>query len=371
MRKTFPGFASGPIGSCSHAGGSPPRHLLSALLRCDCGAPIGISGGKGPSRSYACTAHKRNPALCSNALSISKVKIERSVIAALRRELSAPDLLARVARRLAENLHSKSSEAELRLARAALAKAEGKLANLLRLVETGELASSRAVADRVAAAEVGRDRAAAQVAAIERRPDRVKELPSPDAVRGYVDAFNRVLTSDVERGRDMLRLHVRTIKLTPNNDGPKPYYRASGRFVFSTQDPRVEGVAGARNCLNQSPLRRNARGSCRGRSASCSSGSDAQRLQVEMGSLAAPRTHQDGPWDAQTARPMSDMGAAFSLLLVRSTRSGRSSPCRCRPPRASGAQATQAPAVPSPVPLRAIPGRRRQPGNPRPSGAPR
>ncbi len=64
-RKRFPRFARGPVGAGgAHTGGAPPRYLMSGLLRCECGATIGIFGGKGDSRTYACSAHKRNPALC-------------------------------------------------------------------------------------------------------------------------------------------------------------------------------------------------------------------------------------------------------------------------------------------------------------------
>ncbi len=246
-RRTFPGFATGPVGGGPARGGAPPRHLLSGLLRCECGAPISVFGGKGESRSYACSAHKRNPALCANGLTISKAKIERSVLGALRRELSAPDLVERMARRLGERLRSKSSgvEGELRRARTALAKADEKLRNLLALVEAGALASSRAVAERVAAAEAERDAAAGQVAAIEAQPKAADVLPSPAAVRAHVEALDRVLATDVQRGRDFLRRHVGTVRLTPKCDGPRPFYRASGRLFFSAIDPKAERVAGA------------------------------------------------------------------------------------------------------------------------------
>ncbi len=246
-RRTFPGFATGPVAGGGARGGAPPRFLLSGLLRCACGATIGIFGGKGESRTYACSAHKRNPALCPNGLTISKAKVERSVLGALRRELSAPDLVERMARHLGERLRSKSSgmEGELRRARAALAKADEKLRNLLALVEAGALAASRAVAERVAAAEAERDAAAGQVAAIEAQPKAADVLPSPAAVRAHVEALDRVLTADVERGRDFLRRYVGTVRLTPKGDGPRPLYRASGRLFFSAIDPKAEQVAGA------------------------------------------------------------------------------------------------------------------------------
>jgi DNA invertase Pin-like site-specific DNA recombinase len=245
-RRTFPSFATGPVPGDGARGGSPPRHLLSGLLRCECGARVSIFGGKGESRSYACSAHKRNPALCGNGLTISKAKIERSVIGALRHELSAPDLVARMTRRLAERLRSKASggDAELRQARTALAKADEKLRNLLALVEAG-LASSRAVAERIATAEAERDAAAAHLAEFEARPKPADVIPSPAAVRAHVEALDRVLTTDIDRGREFLRRHVGTVTLTPQSDGPRPFYRASGRLFFSAIDPKTEQVAGA------------------------------------------------------------------------------------------------------------------------------
>jgi hypothetical protein len=248
-RRAFPGFAAGPVGGGpGHAGGAPPRYLLSGLLRCECGATIGIFGGKGASRTYACAAHKRNPALCPNGLTISKAKVERSVIGELQRQLSAPDLIDRMSRRLAERLRAQTSGAEvgLRETRAALGKAERALANLLDLVQSGGLSASRAVAEKVESAENERDKLAAALAAIERRPKVADALPSPATVRAHVAALGDVLTLDPARGRALLERHVGRIVLTPTYEGPRPRYRASGRFVFDPgTSPKVEQVAGA------------------------------------------------------------------------------------------------------------------------------
>ena len=199
-----------------------------------------------PQRPYKCATNKRNPGLCRNSLTISKAKVERSVVGALQRELSAPDLIARVARRLADRLRSRSSSAvlELREAREAHAKANERLRRLLDLVESGGLAASRAVSERVAAAEAERNAAASRVAAVEAHPRPTEVLPSPAAIRAYVATLDQVLTTDVERGREFLRRHVGRITLTPECNGPTPRYRASGRFVLG--DPKVSEVAGAR-----------------------------------------------------------------------------------------------------------------------------
>jgi hypothetical protein len=109
---------------------------------------------------------------------------------------------------------------------------------------SGALAASRAVAERIADAEAERDAAAGQVAAIEAQPKAADVLPSPAAVRAHVEALGRVLAADVERGRDFLRRHVGTVRLTPKSDGPRPFYRASGRLFFSAIDPKAKQVAG-------------------------------------------------------------------------------------------------------------------------------
>ncbi len=243
-RKAHPGFQPGSVAGPG-ARGAPARHLLSGLLRCECGGSIGIFGGKGESRSYACAAHKRNPTLCPNGLSVSKAKLERSILDALRQELSAPDLLERMCRRLAERFRSRSSGpgAELRDARAAVTKVEEKLRRLLDLVESGGLPASRATGERIAAAEAERDAAAGQVAAIEAQPKAADVLPSPVAVRAHIQALDRVLTTDVERGREFLRQHVGRITLTPETRlsstwcGSRKRARARARARARRQDP--------------------------------------------------------------------------------------------------------------------------------------
>ncbi len=85
-REAHPGFRDGKgLGSAAGPGarGAPARHLLSGLLRCACGGTVGIFGGKGESRSYACAAHKRNPDLCPNGLTVSMAKLESSILGAL------------------------------------------------------------------------------------------------------------------------------------------------------------------------------------------------------------------------------------------------------------------------------------------------
>ncbi len=159
-----------------------------------------------------------------------------------------------MSRRLADRFRAQSSGAgeELRQARAVLTKADEKLRRLLDLVESGGLPASRAIGERIAAAEAERDRVAAEVAAIELRPKAADVLPSPAAVRAYVEALDRVLQADVERGREFLRRHVGRITLTPESSGPRPFYRASGRFDLG--DPKVSGVAGAREPRDLRPV---------------------------------------------------------------------------------------------------------------------
>jgi DNA invertase Pin-like site-specific DNA recombinase len=245
-KRRFPGFGTGPIGD-GRTPGAPVRHMLSGVLVCGTdGSTMQITGGKGESRSYGCPAHKRGDEFCANGLSVSKAKVERCLIGELQRRLNAPDLIERMSRRLAERLRGSTAGAdgELRDARAALAKAERALANLLDLAEAGQ--TSRSIVERIKAKESERDGLATKIVALEARPKPADVVPSPALVRAHVEALGSVLNRDVVRGRAFLQKHVGHIVLTPVHEGPRPRYRASGQFVFDPGAfPRAEQVAGA------------------------------------------------------------------------------------------------------------------------------
>jgi hypothetical protein len=71
-----------------------PKHLLSGLLVCGgCGASMIVRNRRGDVTYFGCSA-RINRDGCDNARSVGSVEIEARVLAALRSQLLAPDLLA-------------------------------------------------------------------------------------------------------------------------------------------------------------------------------------------------------------------------------------------------------------------------------------
>jgi DNA invertase Pin-like site-specific DNA recombinase len=243
----FPGFGTGPRGPGSTPG-APVRHLLSGLLRCGCcDSKMQVYGGKGESRTYACSARRRGTEFCANALTVSKAKVERTIFGGIREELSRPEIVERMTRRLAQRLRDlvPNNDAEAAELERALRKAEAGIANLLALVEQGEATPSPATAERVAQREAEANDLRRRLAEVRARPQVADLVPDAQFVRAQVRALTDVLALDLARGRALLEKHLGSVTLTPKGDGPKPVYRASGRISFDLgAPPKVEQVAG-------------------------------------------------------------------------------------------------------------------------------
>ena len=71
-----------------------PKHLLSGLLECaSCGAKMIVRNRTGSVTNFGCSA-RLNRAGCDNGRSVGSVEIEGRVLAALKRHLLAPDVIA-------------------------------------------------------------------------------------------------------------------------------------------------------------------------------------------------------------------------------------------------------------------------------------
>jgi hypothetical protein len=95
-----------------------------------------IAGGKGASRSYRCASNRKGTEFCTNSMTVSKAKIERSVFGSLQNQLRHEDLVRRMTVRLSTRLRelAPKDDAEANALEEAARAAEASLNNLLALV---------------------------------------------------------------------------------------------------------------------------------------------------------------------------------------------------------------------------------------------
>jgi site-specific DNA recombinase len=132
--------------------GPRPRHLLSGLLRCgSCGANFVVSGRD----TYACSAHVHGRD-CDNTVRLKRAVVEPLLITGVRETLTQPEVLAQARRAVDAAL--KRIKNDQRSSSGQIDKLRAEIANLTDAIAAGALRGSRAIAERLAAAEAELDR---------------------------------------------------------------------------------------------------------------------------------------------------------------------------------------------------------------------
>ncbi len=166
--------------------GKAPRcanlsHPLSGLLRCACGAPMVLDGGGPGRRYYRCALNRVDRCAEPRAPLLASVARER-ILSDLRLAITSSDALARIRRRITQNIADalKGRGAALAERRARLTRTEGRIANLVDAFANGERspALSHALHDMEAQAVEERR----QIVALERVARAPVALPDPAAI---------------------------------------------------------------------------------------------------------------------------------------------------------------------------------------------
>ena len=184
--------------------GRGPRHLFSTLLRCgQCGANFVVVDAT----SYGCSSFKHGGrAACSNDFRVGRTPLEDGLLAGIRRELLAPDVLAEFKRRVMQRLAERQRTPAVDHKR--IAELEDQVANLAEAIATGALKSSPALAGRLAAAEGELERLRA--AAVPREEAKVARV-IPRIAEGFeelVADLPNAVKRDVDRARATIRQYV-------------------------------------------------------------------------------------------------------------------------------------------------------------------
>ncbi len=120
--------------------GPKPKHLLSGLLKCDCGANYIIEKGQGGRKYYGCAAHyDRGPDICDNSSLIRLERVEKAVLDAIFNEVCSPETIEYLHRKVNDAIAEMSAPAsEIRKKRRAeLAEWRRRLGNIKAAIADG------------------------------------------------------------------------------------------------------------------------------------------------------------------------------------------------------------------------------------------
>jgi site-specific DNA recombinase len=188
-----------------------------------------IVGGQGVWKAYGCSTRKEGgPHACSNSLTVRLSIVEARLLDPIKNDLLSDDEVAEVQRRVALALTAKAKSNDGRIA-----ELRAEIANLTDAVATGALRTSKALAERLSAAEAELDRLSIQKAA---RKVGVVNFPIQFAerYRRIVASLEIELARDVHKARTLLRQLVgNVISLVPH---------ASGRHLVARIGLNTEGL---------------------------------------------------------------------------------------------------------------------------------
>ena len=215
-------YASGTRGMRGELTFKRAPYLLSSILVCrSCGAPMSMMGGL-KYRYYRCQANKtKGIGVCGNSRSVREDIVRPQILDTIRERLLAPEGVAYVRKRVAEELrdHSKNLDAELRERKERLKRTVEKMAGLADFLASGERSQYivSTLRDHETFAKQERE-------AIEQLEDEARmpiRLPSIDEVEAQVLQLDARLKQDPESAREQLRRWLKdgSIKLGPREDG--------------------------------------------------------------------------------------------------------------------------------------------------------
>jgi site-specific DNA recombinase len=185
--------------------GRDPKYPFSGLLKCGhCGANFVMAGKD----HYACASRMYGgTAACDNDVYLRRTQIEHGLVAGIRRELSVPEVIAELQRRVRQRLKKDGAAPDNR---AQTAKLEREVAALVEAIATGALRASPAIAQRLAETE-------ATLARLKVQPVRqsIEQLLPQLAERSRfaIENLEKTLAVDPRRGRMELAEHVGPIRV--------------------------------------------------------------------------------------------------------------------------------------------------------------
>jgi len=206
------------------------QYLLSGFLRCGtCASNVVLvaGGGKWAHAKYGCPLHHQR-GICSNGLLVDREKLEREVLAGLKREVMREDVVRFAIEEFERQLRARIEAAGSGLA-AIRQEREGlkrEAANLARAI--AEAGPSPTLLADLARVESGLEQLNEEIFGMGGRSVEAYLSEIEEFVRCRIRELPGILCGNVERAKFELAKHTKEIVLTPDGNG----FRISGEFDF-------------------------------------------------------------------------------------------------------------------------------------------
>ncbi len=228
-----------------------PTHLLAGSMVCGCcGATIAQVSGKAGGY-YGCVAATKGA--CENKMLVRRTLAEQVIIDAVIEEISDPEAVAYVLKRVEEEITMLRADLPdtLKLKEAELGAEQRRLANFVDFI--GEGRGSQALAKALVETERRVDVLGDEVETLRRGREKIFRPPPVEWIKDRVDHLHEVLELRTARSAQALRNILGPIRLEPVcSDIGRPFYRAitSIDALALTESPPV-GAEGGSNSLQR------------------------------------------------------------------------------------------------------------------------
>jgi site-specific DNA recombinase len=220
MHRTWPGGGKGKPGFSSEQGSRQahfPTHLLSGSMTCgSCGATIAQVSGKNGGY-YGCLAATKGA--CENKTLVRRTLTEKILIAAVQEQISDPDQIMYVLKRVEEQIAKQRSDLPdaLRLKEAELTAEQRRMANFVDFI--GEGRGSQALAKALVETERRVEMLGAEVDGLQRSRDKIFRPPPIEWIKDRLGNLQEILEQRTARSAQTLRDLLGPIRLEPITPG--------------------------------------------------------------------------------------------------------------------------------------------------------
>ncbi len=225
-------------------------YLLSGILVCnECGSPLTLSAGTNAAY-YRCQTNRKQ-GTCSSRISVREDSTKKRILDAFENWLVSPVGVQSIRKNIAKELgdHARSLESQITDRRDRLQRTELKIRGLIDFIATGD--KSDYVVSTMRDLEAYARTEKAEISALIEESREPIALPSIDELVALSQDAKKLMGSDVERGREMLRRYLsdNVIRCTLGPDGPYASCELGAHILLSDILARNRRIPGS----NSSP----------------------------------------------------------------------------------------------------------------------